>query len=165
MMSGKVKIRIDINPSCREPEVIIRTSENTSFIDNLINTIERYAEGEYSPVAAYKKGTLVLLDQWEIWRIYTESRKVMIRAESGEYESRQPLRDLEEMLDQDCFVRISRFEIVNLRRVSAFDFSQSGTIRVIFEDGSETWVARRYVQAIQQTLKKTEAKKEGERNV
>ncbi len=152
-MPGKINIRLETDPSRRETEVVIRTGQKTEWIESLIRTIERCAEEEHPPVMAYKRGVMTLLDQRQLLRVYTENRRVILYAENGRYESRQSLRELEEALDKRYFVRISRFEIVNLRKAASFDFSNAGTIRVIFEGGTETWVARRYVQAIQQTLR------------
>lgn len=144
--------------------MIIRTGQQTDFTDHLIQTIEHCADIEYSPVEAYKGDTLLLIPQRDLIRVYTENRKLAVIAESGLYDSRQTLKELEEKLDRDHFVRISRFEIINLRKVSGFDFSSTGTIRVLFVNGSETWVARRYVQTIQQVMKQRGSQKEGMRN-
>ena len=161
-MSGKADIRLEIDSSCRKPEVIIRTDRQTELTDRMISALERCLDNEYPPISAYQRDTLVFVAQIDIIRVYTESRKLILCTKDGRYESRQPLKELEEKLDREHFVRISRFEIINLRKVSGFDFSNTGTIRVIFTDGSETWVARRYVQAVQKTLKRPATKKEGE---
>ncbi len=158
-MSGKVNIRLEFDPSCREPEVIIRAGQQTELTEKIVSAVERCVGNEYPPVAAYQRDTLVFVAQNDIIRVYTENRKLILCTKTGRYELRQPLKDLEEKLDKEHFVRISRFEIMNLRKVSGFDFSSTGTIRVLFRDGSETWVARRYIPLIQQTLKRLEAGK------
>lgn len=163
-MSGKADIRLEIDSSCRKPEVIIRTDRQTELTDRMISALERCLDNEYPPISAYQRDTLVFVAQIDIIRVYTESRKLIICTKNGRYESRQPLKELEEKLDREHFVRISRFEIVNLRMVAGFDFSITGTIRVLFQDGSETWVARRYIQPIQQRLKHSERREGEDRN-
>ena len=163
-MGRKADIRLEIDPSCRKPEVIIRSDRQTELTDKIISVLEHCLENEYLPIAAYQRDTLVFVAQNDIIRVYTESRKLILCTTNGRYESRQPLKELEEKLDREHFVRISRFEIMNLRKVSGFDFSNTGTIRVLFQDGSETWVARRYIQPIQQTLKHFEKREGDDRN-
>jgi len=163
-LSGKTRIRLEIDPSCPEPEVIIRASQQTDLTDRIMKAVERCLGNQYPPIAAYQRETLVFVAQNDIIRVFTESRKLILCTKSGRYELRQPLRELEKKLDPEHFVRISRFEIMNLRKVSGFDFSRTGTIRVLFQGGSETWVARRYIQTIQQKLKHPENREEVNRN-
>ena len=158
-MSGEVNIRLEIDPSCEKPEVIIRTDQQTELTEKIISAVKHCMGNEYPPVAVYQKDTLLFVVQNDIVRIYTENRKLILCTETGRYELRQSLKELEEKLDKEVFIRISRFEIMNLQKVSGFDFSNSGTIRVLFQDGSETWVARRYIRPIQQMLKYPEGRK------
>ena len=146
-MNEKISVRLEIDASCPEPEVIIRAGLQTDLTDRIISAVER-----------------ALVTQNDIIRVYTENRKLILCTKNGKFESRQPLKELEEKLDKEHFVRISRFEIVNLQKISGFDFSNTGTIRVFFHDGSETWVARRYIQSIQQTLKNLDGRKGDDRN-
>lgn len=151
-MRDKVNIHIEIDPSCDEPEVIIRTAEKTEEIDRLIDAVERSMELGRDKVAVYKSDVMTKLDQRDILRVCTENRKINVYTAYDVYTVRGTLRELEGILDSHTFVRISRFEIINLKKAESFDFGISGTIKVVFEDGSTTWVARRYVKAIQDIL-------------
>ena len=148
----QVDIRIEIDPSLSGSEVIIRTDKRTGLTEQIVHAIEQCVENEHFQITAMSGGTMFLLSQQEIVRVYTENRRVIIDSEAGVYESRLSLRKLEEMLDPASFVRISRFEIINLSKVSSFDFGIEGTVQVHFDNMSSTWVSRRYVHVIQQTL-------------
>ncbi|MBR3306739.1 MAG: LytTR family transcriptional regulator DNA-binding domain-containing protein [Lachnospiraceae bacterium] len=151
-MDRKISVKVEINSSYDEPQVIIRTDKEDEMIADMVRSIEQCLMGEQKRIPVCDDDHTVLLDPADIIHVYIENRKLVICTVSGIYRSRRPLSEFENALDDDDFVRISRFEIVNLRRVSSLDMSVSGTIRIIFEDGSETWVARRYVRNIQQKL-------------
>ena len=161
-MKKTVSVLVQIDPSCDSPDVIIRTNKRTALVENIVRAVEQCVQEEAPYVTAYQGDAAHRIRQQDILRVHTEPRKVIVRTASGLYEARCPLRELEEALDADRFQRISRFEIVNISRIASFDFSVSGTIKVIFDDGSSTWVARRYVRAIQQALNRTKGAKEGE---
>ena len=151
-MDEKPNIQVEIDPGYTGFEVVIKTDSRCALVEKVINAIEHCFENEYPQITAYSGNTVVFLNRWDIVRVYTENRKLTICTQTGKYESRMSLRELEEILQEDVFVRISRFELINLRKVSGFDMNVAGTIRVVFEDGSETWVARRNIRAIQQKL-------------
>lgn len=157
-MKDRVKVRIELDPSCHTPEVVIRTDQQTGLVEKLISAIERCTKSEEPRVTVFDGNAALLLNQREILRVYTEPRKLIVCADRGRYEARCSLQEMENTLDPESFVRISRFEIINMEKVSGFDVSVSGTIQVTLDDGSSTWVARRYVRAIEQRLEHLYAK-------
>ncbi|SEL07066.1 LytTr DNA-binding domain-containing protein [Butyrivibrio sp. ob235] len=152
-MDDRINIRFEYDPEHDKPQVIIRASEKNELVENIIKSIEQYALGNImSKIVVQDRDKEILIEINDIIRIYTESRKLKVRTMAGVYEVRGALRDLEDRLDKRFFARISRAEIVNIKRISGFDLSITGTIHVSFEDGSETWVARRFVKDLQKRL-------------
>ena len=143
-MKNDVTVRVEEDASIDGIEVIIKAEERSALVEDIVLAVERCASDRNPRITVYQGNSRKSLSQQDIIRIYTENRKLIVRTNT--------LRDLEEVLDRESFVRISRFEIVNMTRVEAFDFSLSGTIKITFEDESSTYVARRYVHEIEQKL-------------
>lgn len=162
-MNDKVNVRFEIDPSLSEPEVVVRAGAKTKELDELVEAVESCVDKSVDSLLVYQSSILKNISRRDILRACTENRKIKIYTTSDIYEIRGTLKGLEDILDPGIFVRISRFEIINLKKVSSFDFSVSGTIKVTFENDSSTWVARRYVKSIQQILHGT-AREENDRN-
>lgn len=155
-MKNPARIEIQIDPSCQEPVVLIRTAWKTQEVENIIQAIENSAGGEYPLIVAQHDNATELLSQRDIVRVYVEARRVRIGTEKGIFESHKSLSYLEQLLNPERFIRISRFEIVNIRKIASFDFSRAGTVHIRFDDGTVTWAARRHVRTIQQVLERIE---------
>jgi len=151
-MKNVIDIDIQIDPAYTEPSVIIRAERMTPEIDSIVHAIESATNSAYPMVAVYDGETRALLSQREIIRVYLENRKLIVRTDRGGFVARGTLAEMESKLNRSRFLRISRSEIINLYKVSNFNFSLLGTIQVTFDDGSVSWVARRYVRTIQKTL-------------
>ena len=94
----------------------------------------------------------VLLEKSQIMRIYGASQKVYAQTPQGEFCLRQRLYELEQLLDEKTFVRISKSEIINLRFVKRLDLSITGTIGIQLKTGETAYVSRRYVNRIKSIL-------------
>ena len=159
-MSHTAHIEIRIDPACHEPVVVIYTDQKTQEVENIVHAVENCMDGGYPMIVGHRDETMELLSQRDIIRVFVESRRVRICTQDGIYESGKTLSYLEMVLNPDRFIRISRFEIVNIRKIARFDFSMAGTVHIVFDDGSVTWAARRYVRAIQQALNRIETREE-----
>ncbi len=143
----QVEIRID--ESCPKPKIIIMTASMTEEINRVVAML---SENVPQIISGSKNDKVEVLEQTNLIRIYASGGKVFAATDKGEYVLRLRLYELEERLDARQFVRISNSEIVNLRKVSNFDLSFTGTICVKLQDGTVTYVSRRYVPKIKKIL-------------
>lgn len=144
-----MQIEVKIDSTCQEPKIILYTDKMTEEISLLI---KRLSEDSPRILCGFRNDTLEVLDPVDIFRLYGSAGKVFAVTDKGEYMLRLRLYELEERLSKHQFVRISNSEIINLKKVKAFDLSFTGTICVSLSDGSVTYVSRRYVSKIKQVL-------------
>lgn len=153
-MSDLLDIKLVIDKECKKLNVVITNNERNEDVEGVIAAIQGYANKRIPMVPAYFKESVVMLPQRQIIRFYINNRKVMVQTGQRIYEVKMNLRELEEILDSERFVRSSQSEIINLRKVKNFDFSAVGTIGVLLENGESTWVARRRVKDVKRALEK-----------
>ena len=92
-----------------------------------------------------------VIDEDEIVFVSADSKNVRVTATSGKYCAKQSLQSIEELLRRK-FLRVSRFELINLSMVRKYDFTIGGTLRIEFNNGMETWASRRYIPMIRERL-------------
>ena len=144
-----MKVEVQLDAHCSEVTVRILTDRISREVQELMDRINLSTT---DLLLGFQKEEAVPLSLEEIIRVYTSSGKVYAVTEEGEYQLRYRLYEVEERVNPKYFVRISQSEIVNLRKVKRFDLSLTGTIGVLFSDGSFSYVSRRFVSKIKQCL-------------
>ena len=144
-----MQIEIRIDPEAKEPKIVLITAQMTDEVSRLI---KRLSCEELNMLAGFREDTVEILEQDKIVRLFASSGKVYAVTEKGDYLVRLRLYELEERLDKRSFVRISNSEIINLRKVTSFDLSFTGTIGISLSNGETAYVSRRYVAKLKQVL-------------
>ena len=145
-----MRVRARIDKSFDTLEIQICSNELTPQVKQLVEEISAFVNEGISGTDVC--GERVLLPLKDILRFYTENQKVMAQDEKGVYSIPEKLYELEEKLDTGRFFRISKSEIVNLKKIKRLDLSITGTIKVILSDGTETYTSRRNVTKLKQRL-------------
>ena len=102
-------------------------------------------------------GASVLIPQEHMISIASDNRKLRVTAEEGVFEMRSSLREVQEQLNDMDFLKISRYEIINLHQIKRFDFPISGSLRIEMKNGMVTWVSRRNIAEIRKRLMRKDA--------
>ena len=109
-----MKVRARIDNSFETPEIQVCNNELTQQIKQLVEDISVYVNEGITGTDA--RGEKVVIPTRDIQRIYTENQRVMVQDAKGIYSTQEKLYELEERLDEGQFFRISKSEIVNLKK-------------------------------------------------
>ena len=146
-----MKLNVEIDTNIEEPVALITTPRITDEVTRVVDFISKL-DDITTVISGIRDDKVELLEQESIFRIYAEEGKVLARTESGLYQIRLRLYELEERLDDSKFVRISNSEIVNLKKVKSLDLSFVGTICMELSNKEVSYVSRRYVSKIKKKL-------------
>ena len=131
----------------REEEVVIYVHEKNS----LSYEIEELVLGKSLELFGYKDKNIVKLSPSDVFCFTVENNKVYALCEREKYQIKQRLYLLEEILDSD-FVKINQSCIANIRKISKFDTSITGTLMVSFKNGYRDYVSRRQMKKVKERI-------------
>lgn len=131
----------------REEEVVIYVHEKNS----LSYEIEELVLGKSLELFGYKDKNIVKLSPSDVFCFTVEDNKVYAVCEKEKYQIKQRLYLLEEILDRD-FVKINQSCIANIRKISKFDTSITGTLMISFKNGYRDYVSRRQMKKVKERI-------------
>ena len=147
----KTEIRFEADPGLDRIEVLVRgPAEDDADVAALMKRLR--AETPASLTVFDGEGAVNNIDEDEIVLASVMGKLVNVVTEDGSWYTRRTLQALEEELDGRRFLRISRYELVNLDKVLRYDFTVAGSLRLELRGGLETWASRRCIPAIRKRL-------------
>ena len=145
----RITIRFEQDSSLGDIEVTVRADGRDAQVEGLIESLKIK---EPKKLTVIDRGNCAsVIDESDIIIAAADGKQVRIVTDSGIYMAKQSLQSFEQLLSR-CFLRVSRFEIVNLKKVKRYDFTIVGTLRIEFDNGMETWASRRYIPQIRARL-------------
>ena len=145
----KINVRFEADKTIDDVEIVIRAAEKD---DQIVSLIEKLSAGESVKLTLLDRNNCsCVIDEEEIVFVSADGKNVRVTATGGIYCAKQSLQSIEELLSRK-FLRVSRFELINLSMVRKYDFTIGGTLRIEFSNGMETWASRRYIPLIRQRL-------------
>lgn len=150
----KLNIRFEQDKTLSDIDVVLRASEMDSDVEALMKQLAQYMPQKLTVLD--RDGCTCVVDESDIYTISADGKLVRILTSKGAYSAKQTLQNMEAMLSERMFLRVSRFELINLSKVRKYDFTIGGTLRIEFEGGMESWASRRYIPLIKEKLSREE---------
>ena len=133
-----------------EPEMMeIRYHWVTDEIREIVSFVKS-RQGQLSALQDGKRYEVPVADLF-----YAESvdDRVFLYTAADSYEIRMKLYELEDLLKNKSFLRISKSMIVNLMKISSVRPALNGRFSAALKNGEEIIISRKYVPELKQVLK------------
>lgn len=144
-----MKIRIELDDSLDDVEVVIKTARLTDQVDQLQQLLTKMNQPS---LVFYKEASEYFVKLEDILFFETDGAKIFAHSRTDAYEVKLKLYELEKVLPIN-FCRISKSSIANVRAVYSLDKSFSGTSRIRFADTHKVvHVSRHYYQLLKERL-------------
>ena len=89
----------------------------------------------------------------DVFYIESVDNRNFIYTKDKVYETRQKLYELEELLKDKHFLRVSKSTLLNLMKVSSIKPALNSRFTAVLFSGEQIVISRKYVPALKQTLK------------
>ena len=136
-------------------EVLISAPEKNAQVEDLLS---HFAEKEKYLDLPTEGGRTFRVRTDSIIRIYSQNRSNYVCVADETIRTTASVNELAEKLNTHDFLRVSRFEIINLNKAMRFDFSIAGELKIKLEGNQLVYASRRYIPVIREYLKGGERK-------
>ncbi len=133
-----------------QPEQVeIRCHEMTDEIMEIV-TFVKSRQGQLNGIIEGKQYEIPVTD---VYYIEAVDNKVFIYRAKQVYETRQKLYELEEVLREKHFLRVSKSLLLNLMKVKSIKPALNGRFIAILHSEEEIMISRKYVPELKKALK------------
>jgi len=133
-----------------EPEELeIRCHEVTEEVKEIV-TFVKSRQGQLTGMIEEKKFEIPVSD---VYYVEAVDNAVFIYGRKKVYEARQKLYELEGILREKYFLRVSKSLVLNLMKVKAIKPALNGRYSAILQSGEEIIISRKYVPELKRALK------------
>lgn len=133
-----------------QPEQVeIRCHEMTDEIMEIV-TFVKSRQGQLNGIIEGKQYEIPVTD---VYYIEAVDNKVFIYRAKQVYETRQKLYELEEVLQEKHFLRVSKSLLLNLMKVKSIKPALNGRFIAILHSEEEIMISRKYVPELKKALK------------
>ncbi|MBR4429688.1 MAG: LytTR family transcriptional regulator [Clostridiales bacterium] len=145
-----MKILTETDNKYKEIELHVCSNALTDEVRAVVGELHEIYD--YNIPGTDEIGNKRMIRRTEILSAYSEGQRVIVLTGDGRYVVQKKLYELENELGDTNFIRISKSEIINIRKIKSLDMSITGTIRLVMKTGYETYVSRRNVAKIKEKL-------------
>ncbi len=77
-MRNMVDIDVVLDEKFQDPNVTIRTKENTKQVENIVYAIENASDNDFPVIVGYTEKGPAFISQRDIFRIHTVGRRILL---------------------------------------------------------------------------------------
>ncbi|CEQ31038.1 response regulator [[Clostridium] sordellii] len=144
-----MKIDIDIDKKYKEIQVILKSPD---MDEETLEILEKLKTRKTKYILGKKDKKIYILDINEVYIFYSENQKVFVETNDCKYEVEERLYEIEENLKSTSFVRVSKFAVVNMKKVRNIDMHFNGNLTMNFINDKKENISRRYISKIKDYL-------------
>ena len=133
-----------------EPEELeIRCHEETEEVKDIV----MFSKSRQGKLTGIFEGQQYEIPVADVFYVEAVDNAVFIYGKENVYESKQKLYELEGVLREKYFLRVSKSLILNLMKIKAIKPALNGRYTAILENGEDIIISRKYVTDLKCALK------------
>ncbi len=151
-----MKVRTEINNSLKEIELILRSPTDNEevryYLRILQQALYQKQDVQKKQIVAQKGSEFVVLELKDISRFFALDKKCYASYKGIHYQIKHPLYELEALLPQEDFFRISNSEIINLNAIKKIEVLYNASLRILTKDDEYAYVSRSNIKEFKRRL-------------